>query len=177
MQRKYNLLIGLMSVVLTIALLAGGQVLWQKYAVAKPLDKMLQGIDGVESATWEEGTKKEEVKIHVTLHQVGNLPKTYSEITDGSRQILGARGFKIIIHDNRTPELEQFYYRVHYFVQEAIFTGNFALMAERLQEQAARSGVAVQAYVDARHVYLKMTKDGGEMYEVVPRTIDGREVK
>lgn len=175
---KYNWLVGVLAVVLTLAALAGGQLLWQKYAVAKPLDKMLQGIDGLEQAAWEDGTKKEDiVKINVTLHQVTNLSKTYNHITEGSQRILGSKGFKIIIHDSRTPELEQFYYGIHYYIQEAIFNGNFAFMSERIREQAAKQGITVQIYVDANNVYLQAVKDGAEMYEVVPRQSNAREVK
>lgn len=167
--KNYNWLVSMLAVVATLALLAGGQVVWQKYSVAQPLEKLIHGIDGVVSASWEEGKKDDAVKINIKLHNVTNLQKTYGELSDGAKKIIGARPFKINIEDSRTPELERFYYNTHYYVQEAVSTGNYALMAERLQGKAAEAGVAVQVYVDAKSVYLQMTKESGQMYVVVSR--------
>ena len=38
--------------VLTVAALVGGQLLWHKLTIAKPLDITLQQIQGVESVNW-----------------------------------------------------------------------------------------------------------------------------
>jgi len=123
----------------------------------------------VAKASWEEGKKDDVVQIYISLENVNNLQKTYSAINDGAKRILGTKPFKITIEDKRTPELEQFYYNVHYHIQEAVVTGNFAVMAERVQKQAAEAGVTAKIIVEAKVVYLQLAKDGGQMYVVVPR--------
>jgi hypothetical protein len=176
--KQYSWLVGAIAVVTTIGVLFGGQLLWQKYAVAKPLDSVFQGIKGVETATWEESGKNgEPVKIYATLKNVENLEKTYTELMEGSQRVLGRKSYRIIIRDDRTPELEAFYYNIHYHVQEAISNGNYSLMAERIQEKAETDGVDVQVYVATAKVYIQMQKDGKGMYVIVDRQLNGQEVK
>jgi hypothetical protein len=175
---KHRWVVGCIAVVVTFAVLACGQLVWQKYAVAKPLDKVFHGINGVESAAWEDNSKSgESVKIYVTLRDVTNLQKTYEELLEGGKRILGPKDFKIVIKDARTPELEQFYYNVHYNVQEAIFNGNFTIMAERIREKAVKEGLDARIIVDINNVYLDLSQQSDHMYVVIPRKIDSQGVK
>lgn len=170
MNRKgYNWLLSALAVALTLAALAGGQIVWQKFVVAQPMDKLFNGIEGVTKASWEEGKKDDIVQIYITLADVKNLAKTHSAISDGAKRILGTRPYKINIEDSRTAELEQIYYNVHYHIQEAIFTGNFSAMAERVQKLSAEAGVTTQIYVEGKVVYVQMTKNDAQMYVVVTR--------
>jgi len=172
--RKYNWALGCMAVLITFVVLAGGQTLWQKYAVAKPLDKIFSGVDGVESTLWEDSGKNgEPVKIIVTLKDVANLQKTYEDLVAGSQRILGTKRFKIIINDNKTPELEQFYYEIHYYIQEAIYTGNFTSMADKIQEKANTAGVDIRVFIDISNVYVQAKQNTGSMYIVLPRYAEG----
>lgn len=170
MNRKgYNWLLSAAVVVLTLAILAGGQMAWQKFAVAQPMDKLLTSIDGVAKASWEEGKKDDVVQIYITLANVKNLAKTYGAISDGAKRILGSRPYRVTIADTRTPELEQFYYQIHYHIQEAIFTGNFSLMAEKVQKLSADAGITAQVYVEAKVVYVQLAKGEAQMFVVVTR--------
>ena len=45
--KGYNWLTSAVAVLLTLAVLTGGQMLWQKFTVVQPMDKLFQGIDGV----------------------------------------------------------------------------------------------------------------------------------
>lgn len=170
--KQHNWVLGCIAVVITFFVLFGGQLIWQKYAVAKPLDKTLNGINGVESVTWKDGGKNgEPVIINVTLKNVQNLQKTYGELLEGSQRSLGRQNFKLIIEASRTPELEQFFYRIHIYVQEAIYTGNFTSMAEKIQEKAIAEGIDTKAYVDTANVYFQVQKNGDEWYIVIPRGV------
>lgn len=168
----------LIVVIATVAVLGGGQMLWQKFAVAKPLDTALQDINGVEKVVRENGSKKEDpVKINVTLKNVANLEKTYTEIVEGSTNVLGGKRFKLTLTDARSPELEQFDYQIQPQVQEAMATGAFTQMVNKINEQAAAKGITAQVFIDNRNIYLQMTKDGAELYNVIARYPLGQEVK
>lgn len=174
LRKDYNWVVGCLALVLTLTVLFGGQLLWNKYAVANPINKMLQNINGVESVTIgrlnEQGKNNEKVKVlYIKLKNVSNLQVVYGEIIDGLKHVDAGNKFDIVIQDTRTPELEQFYYNIHYYVQEAIFTGNFATMADRINAKASGAGVDAQIYVDTQNIYLKMTKGNAEMYVVVSR--------
>jgi hypothetical protein len=166
------------TVVMTFAILGGGQTIWQKFTVAKPLDATLLKIDGVEKAIRENGDKKDDpVKINVTLKNASNLQKTYTAILDGSKSVLGGKRFQVTIADTRTAELEQFEAMVQPHMQEAIATGAFTQMVNRIQELAATKGITAQIFIDSRYMYLQLTKDGAELYQVVPRLPEHQEVR
>ncbi|HWR41933.1 hypothetical protein [Sporomusa sp.] len=180
-QKDYNWVVGCLTLVLTLAALFGGQLLWNKYAVANPINKTFQNIDGIESVSVgrlnEQGKNSDKIKIYVKLTHVPNLQKVYGEMADGLKRVDGGKKYDIVIQDNRTPELEQFYYSIHYSIQEAIFTGNFATMAERIESKSSSAGVETQTYVDTKNVYVKMTKGTSDMYVVVARDDSSQGVK
>lgn len=163
------------ALAVTVVVLVAGQLAWHKYAVAKPLDAGLRDIPGVTAASWEEA-KNGDIAINVTLGGVDNLAATYSNIETTAKNILGRRPSRITIADTRTPELEGLYYFLHYHIQEAIATGNYAAMAGHIHTQSAARGAQAKVYVDTRAVYLQLAKDGASLYAVVPREAP-REVK
>jgi len=174
--KRDNWLTFVIALAVTVATLVAGQLMWQKYAVARPLDSGLQGIAGVTAATWEEN-KNGDITINITLGGVDNLAKTYGEIGDTAKRILGRRPARVILADNRTPELEALYYSLHYHLQEAIFTGNFSTMADHVDAKARAAGAQANVYVDDRNVYLQLSKAGAALYAVVPRPAAVQEVK
>ncbi|HBS59889.1 MAG TPA: hypothetical protein DEA44_11545 [Firmicutes bacterium] len=169
--RQYDWLAGGLAVCFTVALLFGGQLLWQKLAVAQPLDKAFLNISGVTKTTWDnQGKSGEPVKIYVTLQNVANLAKTHDELNNQAKKVLGKKPFKIVLQDNRSAELEQFNYEVQYMVQEAIVTGRFSVMEENLAAKARARNIDLQIYVDGESVYLQTAKDTAQMYVIIPRT-------
>lgn len=176
--RQYDWLAGCMAIVITVVTLFAGQALWQKFAVAKPLDKAFAGINGVVAAAWEDQSKNgEPVRIYITLENIDNLAATYEEIDNGAKRVLGKKPFNIVIRDSRSAELEYFNYKVHYMVQEAIFTGKFSSMAEHLAAKAQEENIDLRVYVDAENVYMQTKKDTAQMYTIVPRHARSQEVK
>ncbi|MGI6091490.1 MAG: hypothetical protein GX348_10440 [Veillonellaceae bacterium] len=175
---KNRLSVVLAAIILTLIILGGGQFLWQRYAVDKPLAKVLNNINGIDSFYVDSNNKiSGTAKLHISLTNVKNLQKTYQTVYEGAAAILGDNQFSVVIKDNRTPELEQVYYNVHLFVQEGIATGNFASMAEQIVQKAAVNGVEAQVYVDSVNVYLGLKKADADMYIVVPRQAGQPEVK
>lgn len=162
----------LVVMLITVIVLVSGQLLWHRYTVAKPLDKSLQEIQGIESVKWNDGDKSGTVLIEVTLHQVDNLEKTYGQIIEKSKGILGRKAFKVQLNDHRTPELAELYYKIHYCVQEAISNGNFVSMERQIQSEAKAAGVQSRIYVDSANVYIQLDKGSDALYTVVPRHAD-----
>jgi hypothetical protein len=174
--KRDNWYVFVIALAATVATLIVGQLLWQKYAVARPLGTGLRDIAGVTTAAWEEG-KNGDLTINVTLSGVDNLARTYGEIGDTAKRILGRRPARVVIADSRTPELEDLYYAIHLHIEEAIFTGNFSAMADRIDAKARAAGADAKVYVDAANVYVQLTRQGAALYAVVPRSDSPREVK
>jgi hypothetical protein len=176
--KDYNVFRIVLSLVLTAAFLFCGQALWHNYAVAKPLDKTLQEINGVEQVTLHKKSKLDDtVTIDVTLKNAANFATTYKQISDTAKQILGQNQVQIKINDHRTPDLEQLYYDVHFYLQEAIATGSFALMNERIQQTATEHGAAANIYVNTDTIYVKLAKGEAELYMLIPRPNHVEEAK
>ena len=176
--QKYKGSVVVITIVLTLTVLGFSHFFWQQYALDKPLTEVIENIDGIETLTLDSSDNNESTRnIHITLNNVANLQATYQATNNGVRNVLGLKKYKIIIHDHRTPELEQLYYSMHYSIQEAIFTGKFGVMAEIIQEKALAANTKAQVYVDANYIYLQLMNNNGNLYMVLPRPPASLEVK
>lgn len=174
MSKKYiQVLKGCIALIITVTILYIGQGIWQSYAVDLPLDKMLNGIAGVEKVAWEKGSNiSDAVNIYVKLNNTDNLQKTYEKINKTIRQTLKNRRYTLEIEDDRSPELENTFYGIHYYIQKSIVDGDFPLLEEKVQEKAAAAGAAAKLYVDEQNIYLQLTKSDSSLYAVVARHTD-----
>ena len=174
MKIKYiKLLRACIALVITIAGLYIGQAVWQNYAIDLPLDKALNDISGVEKVTWENSNNiNDAITIFVKLSNTANLQKTYKEINKKIEQTLKGRQYILEIQDNRSLELEQAYYDIHYYIQKAIVDGDFPLLEKKVQEKAASAGAAAKVYVDEQNIYLQLAKKDSYLDTVVTRHSD-----
>lgn len=174
MKTRYKqFLKGCVALIITVTLLYIGQAIWQNYAVDLPLDKALHDVTGVEKVTWDDNSDMNDViSIYVTLGGITNLQSTYEELSEKIEKTLKGNEFSLEIKDNRTTELDQAYYEIHYYIQKAIVDGDFPLLEEKVVEKASASGAAAKVYVDEQNIYLQMTKGNSSLYEVVVRHSD-----
>ncbi|MHB1391574.1 MAG: hypothetical protein ACYCYE_00570 [Clostridia bacterium] len=174
MRIKYiRFLKGCIALIITVAVLYVGQAIWHDYAVDLPLDKTLNGIDGVEKVTWDDSSNiNDSINIYVTLNNTANLQKTHEEINNKIEKTLKNKEFNLEIKDNRSLELEQAYYDIHHYIQKAIVDGDFPLLEEKVQEKAGATGAAAKVYVDEQYIYLQLTKNDSSLYAVVSRHSD-----
>jgi hypothetical protein len=171
MSKKHiQLLKGCIALIITVAGLYIGQVLWQNYAIDLPLDKALQDISGVENAAWDNDNNiNSSIRIYVTLNNTADFHRTYEEINKKIEQTLKGKEYTLEIKDNRSPELEQTYYDIHYYIQKSIIDGDFPLLEAKVREKAEATSAAAKVYVDENNIYLQLTKNSSSLYTVIPR--------
>lgn len=174
MKIKYNqFLKGSIALIITVACLLIVQAVWQSYVVDLPLDKALNDIDGVLRVTLDDKYKiNDSTTIYVTLDNTANLQKTYKEIITKIEQTLKGSKYTLEIKDNRSPELEQTYYDIHYYIQKAIVDGDFPLLEAKVREKADLVGATAKVYVDEQNIYLQLVKNDSFLYSVVARQSD-----
>jgi len=176
--QKVNWSIIVIGILFTFTAASSSYFFWQQYVVTKPLTQAIQEIDGVEQVTLDTQEKNQGIReVHVTLTNVSNLQTTYQLINDTIETNLGEKRFKLVLHDHRTPQLEQLLYSIHYYIYEGIFTGNFGTMSETIQKKASAADTQAQLYMDTNYVYLQLTTTTGNLYQVFPRQLDSKEVK
>ena len=174
--QKINWPVIVIGIIVTFAAISSSYFFWQQYAVTKPVTQGVGEIAGVEKVVID--SKNQLIpKVHVTLTNVDNLEAAYQSINDTLTGSLGSSKYKLILHDHRTPELEQLYYTIHYYVYEGISTGKFSVMSEKIQEKAAAANTKAHVYIDANNVYLQLTTTNGDLYQIIPREPDSKGVR
>lgn len=148
------------------ALFGGGYVLKNR-TVDGPLQSLYSSSPGVESYAVEEQTDK--YLITLKLKETPDFAGTYAQLEEETEQLLKGLPFEIKLEDGRTPALEQTQRRVNLYVQEALATGQFAAMADRVEAEAAEAGQTARLSVDNAHVYVELWGDGGYLYTVTDR--------
>jgi len=172
--KKYIQMIkGFIALIITVALLYTGQALWQSYAIDLPLDKALNEVDGVEKVAWDTGSSfNDTVIINVKLRDIDNLQKTYKEIKEKINLTLNGKKYSLEIADDRSQELEQAYYDIHYYVQKSIADGDFPSLEAKVREKAEMIGAEAKVYVDEQNIYLQFTKKDNSLFAVIGRHFD-----
>lgn len=171
--KQYRWWVSLFVLILTLIVLTGTQEVWKKYALTTPALQQLKEVDGVKDALVENSKQSNTLTIvKITLANVSNLPKTHQKIRDILHEIFENKKYKLIILDNRTPELEHFYYAIHYSIQEAISTGKFVDMAAIIEKKAANTYIISKVIVDNKFVYVELTKENHSMYVIISRLGD-----
>ncbi|VBB05270.1 Hypothetical protein LUCI_0477 [Lucifera butyrica] len=166
-----------LALLLTLGILYAGQSMWRQQTTTRPLNNALQHIDGVKKVICQDsGQPKNLLTLSVTLDPSANFQKTYVHIQQTAVRFLGNRPFRIRVEDRSTPELEQIDYRAQYYLQQAIMTGNFPRMADKIQEIASNAGVTAHVYVDSQAIYLQLAQGDNSFYTLVPRqAVQGRQ--
>lgn len=161
---------GFIALIITVTLLYTGQVLWQNYFIDLPLGKTLGEINGVEKVDWDVGSNfNDAVIINAKLRDIDNLQKTYKEINEKIEQTLKGREYFLEIADNRSQELEQAYYDIHYYVQKSIVDGDFPTLEVNVREAAEIIGAEAKVYVDEQNIYLQLAKADKSLFAVIER--------
>ena len=116
------------------AVLFSGRFLWYKYSVVRPLETELQNTAEVENAAIQTMLTGSSLNITILLKNNASLPKVYSAISQKTALLAAGHQLSVEFRDHRCQELEQLYYDIHYYLQEAISVGNFPEMNAKVQQ-------------------------------------------
>ncbi|GBF32691.1 hypothetical protein DCCM_0887 [Desulfocucumis palustris] len=156
----------IISVILGLLVFAGGHWLYEKYNYDEPLDKILSSNKAVES--YKLSDKDQPVTVRIKLKNVDNLGKTYHELDNSLKEVLGEKEYKIELLDNRDKQLEDIFYHSQFAVYEAMARGNYREMEQYVSRQAAASGAQASVFMDREAVYLQIKHGDYYLYEIIP---------
>jgi hypothetical protein len=155
------------SLIISLGLLFGGNWAVRSRTVDEPLKALYGSSPSVESFTIAAGQSGRAITLK--MKRVPDLAVEYRRLNEETALLAGAQGYTLRVADSRTPALEAALRRINLFVQEALVTGTFAAMADRVEQEAARHGVSARISVDGGFVYLQMEQGESVLYEVYQR--------
>ncbi len=150
--------------------LFGVGFLLKSQTVDQPLNAMLSQTAQVESFTVHRIGEKHEIRVR--FRTATDLKAGYTQLDQEVAKILRTVPYEIKVEDLRTPDLEAVANRMDLYVQEALVTGQFAVMADRVEAEAQKVGAVARIGVDGDRVYLSLTKGDGYLYSVFSRAIE-----
>lgn len=157
----------IVALALTLGVLFGAGWLLKSQTVDQPLQQLMAREPQVAaSSLLREG---DEMIIQVSLKQSIDLQTTYAQLNQDIRKIMGSAAYRIKVQDQRTPALEQAVRRIDLYVQEAMATGQFATMADRVEAEAQKLGATATVGVDSDRVYVTVELGDHYLYHVVER--------
>lgn len=169
--KEFRWPVAVLSLLITLGILAAGGYLFRLQTVDQPLHKLYRGMAEVKK--YDIKQVGDQTVISVELARTSNLMDTYRRLDDLTREVIGKESYRIRVRDQRTPELEEVYYRVHFNLQESIVKGNFSEMVASVEEAGKAAGLDRQRiYVDGQRLYLQFHKGDRYLYEIVPRDAD-----
>lgn len=146
----------------------GAQQLFYRQQIVNPLQQEFLAIKGVQSVRLVKNGPLTDV--HLKMGRVSDLESTYEAIQSAAKRGLTDRVGAVVLEDQRTQVLSEAYYQLHFAVQEAIATGHFTALADRLQELSAQYPFDVyRAIVADDHISIQLEHDKGYLYQIVPR--------
>lgn len=155
------------SLAVTLGLLLAGSRAVQATFADAPLEQFLRAQPAVASFTVDRAGGVRQVTVE--LKEVPDLGEAYRHLEAGVRRHLGPRAV-LVVRDRRTAALAEVFYRVNPLIQEALATGRYGDLLEKVEARARALGAPqVRLTIDSQRVYLQIHGAGGYLYEVLPR--------
>ena len=175
--KEMRITIVLVAIIVVLALLFGGQMVYKRYNIEQPLFKVYSKTKAVQDA--DIINRNGRVKIVLSLGPTTNFQKTYLELMEKTTGILGERSFELKIKDNRNQDLESLLVDAEPVIYEAVSKGSYTWMKQEVLKAAEKVGAEARVFVDGDRIYLSFAKGRHYLYEVIQRsqdvTPDGKE--
>lgn len=156
------------TLVVALGVLFAGGFLVKSRTVNDPLAALYTASPAVEDFTIQES--KDGFHITLKLSETVDLAQAYGELAEDTARLLAGTDYDLQVTDGRTPALEETERRVNLYVQEALATGQFAAMADRVEEEALQAGQTARVAVDSQRVYVELREEDGYLYSVTERS-------
>lgn len=158
------------AVFLGVVLLGlGARTLYFQKRVVDPLAAVANEVPGVLSLEVVPAARGGN-DVVATLDDDVALEQVYVELDALAANTLGRSYGRLILKDRRSPELEERFYALHFFIQEGISTGRFATMAEQIEARFPDKREERQRiFVGDHHVFVQLHAGEHYLYEVIPR--------
>ncbi|WP_084134585.1 hypothetical protein [Paenibacillus harenae] len=159
----------LITAAISACLLFGGWAIYNQVAIAAPLEKVTQEVDGVVSSS-KPVMNDERVTIELVLEPDANVRNIYAAIEENGKELFGARELELNIRSESSKQLEELWSASLFLVAEAMETKTYSSIPAAMNEAAkAYEDVTVSAEMDETNVYITLKDSKTVKYVVLPR--------
>jgi hypothetical protein len=158
----------IIAMLVTLGLLLGGQQLYERYLVRDGLERSVAAVAAADAIRVAKDEKPP--AVYIRLSHVDDLQSVYQGLSEVIRNQLGP-GYRLVLQDDRTPQLQSLYEQCSFPIQQGIATGNFQAMKKGVEQLAAAAAVNCSISVDSDNVYLELRdrNDTACLYQIIPR--------
>ena len=163
---KFKWHVMLMIFVVSLVILGGGVVIFEKYYYQNPLQEQLEDIEKVEKVEIE--TDRNNTRVEINNSYATYLPSMVTEIKEVLKDNLGDE-YSLIVNDKPNQNLEALALAVKPALYEGARLGNYRSVNNSIQDIAANySTDDLQFSVDENFVYLQAQDGDNYLYIIVP---------
>lgn len=167
--KKTRITVAVTAALLSAVLLFGGYMIYDKVAVAAPIEEAISKLPDVIAAE-KPVMDSEQVTISIELTENANLREIYGSISKDAADAIGDRKLELDVQTESDPELESVWQSALFAVAEAMDTKSYSDIPEAMDKAAAAyDNVTVTTEMDENNVYITLKNDSAEKYVVLPR--------
>lgn len=169
---KFRIQIALVAFLVAVAIGLGANYLYEQTQVIKPLNAELQDVPGISSVNVEKNFLGNGARTLVQLGLESDI--LLSEVFADIHYVLEeTRGnFALQLEDSADEELISLFDRIQIAAEEAIVTGEFTALEERVQELAENEGVDWKLAIDRDFIYLSLLNGESSLQRVIGRGLN-----
>jgi hypothetical protein len=159
----------ILSLIGGLLLFFGGQFLYNKYNVEKPLEELINDNQYVQQVAIEKTAGITYLEVKLKNEDV-NIAELYEELYLQTGNLLKNETFEIKFVDKPDKQLNDLWQSNQYYVYQAIMQGNFPEMVDNIVKTAADANIKAEVYVNNENVFVQLTKENGSnLLRIVPR--------
>ncbi|GAB6136956.1 hypothetical protein [Halanaerobaculum tunisiense] len=145
-----------------------GNFLINSYQINRALQTDLTAINGVTEVTIDE--LESGYKLQIELTQVDDLQDTFLQIKQRIEESLTEKEYEVTFTSSGDSDLDRLSARTNLALYEAIETGEFVALEDRMTDYKNKYDLdEVKVQIDKNHIYLRLTKNDQEIYQVIDR--------
>jgi hypothetical protein len=161
-----------LAAALTLAVLSLAYYLYQNVGVRMALERALLADPDVDSARiFKDGGTQ---VVEVALRKAPDLSVVYARLYSMAKHRMGDGAFRLQVNDRRDSPLQETYYSIHYYLEEASVRGNFGSMIEACSGVLYRAGISdYKITVDKQRIFVQIARGESYLYQVLDRSPGG----
>jgi len=167
--KKSRIYVVLTAAALSALLLFGGWMLYNKTAIAAPLEKAIADLPDV--VDYDKPIRSQDlVKVELQLTNNANVREIYHDINTNAASAIGDRKLELNIKSEQNSQLELIWQSALFPIAEAMESKAYSQIPAIMSDAAASyEQVSAVTEIDEDNVYITLKNEDSVKYIVLPR--------